>query len=162
MTRRKPTTDVQAELNALRARNAEPEARNEELESAIEAPTILDIERPRQAGSVTVACKVPMGMILQLQVPMERPIPTGRGVEAEFKMVSMNVFAGKRYHVFGPSIPANGGVPDGYVMPKLIEGGYALTDGIPADFWAQWLEQNAKADYVQNRMIFAYQGTRNA
>lgn len=158
----KPEADVHSELQALRARNAELEARNEELESAIEAPTVLDIERPRSAGSVTVACKVPMGMVLQLQTAMERPIPTGRGFDGDFKMVAMNVFTGRRYHVFGPSIPAQGGLPDGYILPKIIEGGYALTEGIPAEFWEKWLEQNAKAEYVTNRMIFAYQGARNA
>jgi hypothetical protein len=34
-------------------------------------------------------------------------------------------------------------------------GGYALTPGIPRDFWELWLEQNRNAPYVRNHCIFA-------
>jgi hypothetical protein len=129
---------------------------------AIEAPTILEVEKPKKSGTVTVACKIPSGLVLQLQHKMKRPMPTGRGFENDFQMIDVNVFGGPRYNIFGPAIPAMGGVPDGYIMPKMIEGGYALTEGIPADFWGTWLEQNEKADYVIGKMIFAYQGNDNA
>ena len=122
------------------------------------SPTILEIEKPKKSGTVTVACKIPQGLRLQLQHKMNRRIPTGRGSDNDYDITEVNVFGGPVYYVFGPSMPAMGGVPDGYLLPKALEGGYALTDGIPADFWATWLEQNELAEYVTNRMIFAYDG----
>jgi hypothetical protein len=122
----------------------------------VEAPTILQIDKPKLSGTVTVACKIPMGLKLQLQHKMQRPTPTGRGMENDFQMIDVNVYGGPVYHVFGPAVPAMGGVPGGYILPKFIEGGYALTDGIPAAFWATWVEQHKLSDFVVNGMIFAY------
>ena len=34
-------------------------------------------------------------------------------------------------------------------------GGYALTPGVPADFWNEWLKQNAETEMVLNGMIKA-------
>lgn len=120
------------------------------------SPKILEIEKPKKSGTVTVMCKIPQGLRLQLQHKMMRRIPTGRGSDNDYDKVEVNVFGGPAYYVFGPAVPAMGGVPDGYLLPKALEGGYAKTDGIPADFWREWLEQNELADYVVNRMIFAY------
>lgn len=123
----------------------------------VEAPAIAEIERrPKLSGTVTVACKIPQGLRLILQEKMSRRMPTGRGSDADYKLEEFNVPTGKPYYVFGPSMPAQGGQPDGYILPHALEGGYALTSGIPADFWAEWLKQNAEADYVKNHMIFAY------
>jgi hypothetical protein len=138
---------IMKELEELRARNAE-------LEAAIEAPHILEIEKPKHSGSVSVACKIPQGLILQLQHPMKRRIPTGRGSDNDYDVVDVMVYGGPRYFVFGPSVPAL--VPKNYLMPKMIEGGYAITDGIPAEFWRTWLSQHEMAPYVTNRMVFAY------
>jgi len=44
----------------------------------------------------------------------------------------------------------------------MIEGGYAITRGIPADFWEKWAEQNKLADFFvppdgcEHGAIFAY------
>ena len=144
------SSTAEAELAIARARIAELEA------AAIEAPHIRAIDKPKNAGTVTVACKIPQGLVLQLQHPMMRRVPTGRGMENDYQEIEVMVYGGPRHHVFGPSVPAQGGVPGGYILPKAIEGGYALTDGIPASFWATWKEQHAKADYVTSGMIFAY------
>jgi hypothetical protein len=145
-----PSTISEAEVATMRARIAELEAEK------IEAPHIRAIDKPKLSGTVTVACKIPQGMVLQLQHPMMRRVPTGRGQENDYQNVEFMIYGGPRYHVFGPAVPAMGGVPGGYILPKAIEGGYALTDGIPASFWATWKEQHAKADYVTSGMIFAY------
>jgi hypothetical protein len=34
--------------------------------------------------------------------------------------------------------------------------GFALTFGVPADFWDRWLAQNADSDAVLNGLIFAH------
>lgn len=143
------------DVSEILAENARLRAENDALKEEVQAPGIRDIDNPRMAGTVTVACKIPQGVRLQLQAPMKRRVPTGRGLENDYEVVDFMVFVGTPYYVFGPSMPA-GGTPDGYLTPQQIEGGYALTRGIPADFWRQWLEQNKLADYVTNKMIFAY------
>jgi hypothetical protein len=138
--------------NAERAARAASAAQAED----IGAPLIREVEKPKHSGTVTVACKIPMGLQLQLQHPTEQFVPTGRGIANDYQKITVMVFGGPKIHVFGPSIPAQGGVPEGYILPPGIEGDYALTPGIPADFWSEWLEQNKKADYVTSKMIFAF------
>lgn len=125
----------------------------------VEAPAVKGAESSKHSATVTVACKIPQGLRLQLQHEMERPMPTGRGLENDFQMTKVNVFGGDVWNVAGPAIPAMGGVPDGYVMPK-IEAGFALTE-VPRAFWETWLHQNRQADYVKSGMIFAYGDASN-
>jgi hypothetical protein len=123
----------------------------------VEAPMVRSIDKPQLSGTVTVACKIPIGLQLQLQKKQTVRVPTGHGAGKDaYALDDQWVKYGKVYHVFGPAVPAMGGVPDGYILPQQIEGGYALTHGIPAAFWAEWVEQNAQAEYVLNKMIFAY------
>jgi hypothetical protein len=131
-------------------------------DSEIESPAPAKIER-QAARFVTVACKVPCGMRLQLQYPQTVRVPRGLGGVNDYVETTVNQFGGPAYNVFGPAVPAMGGVPDGYQMPHKIEGDYALTRGVvPADFWEQWLAQNEKAPYVENHMIFAYRDDASA
>jgi len=127
-------------------------------EGEVAAPAIAEVEkRPKLSGNVTVACKIPQGMRLQLQHKQRTLVPTGlTGRSNAYKWEESLVYGGPVYHVFGPSMPAQGGQPDGYILPHALEGGYALTRGIPAAFWATWMEQHKRADYVTNKMIFAY------
>jgi hypothetical protein len=39
---------------------------------------------------------------------------------------------------------------------RAIVGGYALTPGVPRDFWDRWLAQNKAMPYVTNGIIFAH------
>lgn len=133
------------------ARRAESTVRRE---TEVEAPSISRGEGRRHSSTVTVACKIPQGLRLQLQHKMKRPVPSGKTGHDEFTMEYVNVFGGDIHIVSGPAVPAMGGVPDGYTMPKL-EAGFALTE-VPRAFWEQWLEQNAEAEYVKNKMIFAF------
>lgn len=118
-------------------------------------PTV--VQRPpvaQKAGrTVTVACKVPSGLVLQLQRPMRRREPAmGSATPQE---VTYMVKYGDRYTVKGPSYPV-GTPPKGFPKPPMNEGGFALTPGIPTDFWKQWVEQNQNAPYVKSGAIFAY------
>ena len=100
--------------------------------------------------TVTVACKIPMGMILQLQefIEVYQPGPGGS------RVVKEAVRTGPRYTVRGNRLPF-GVIPD--FQMTSTNNGYALTPGIPKDFWDQWVEQNKMADYVVNKIIFAYE-----
>lgn len=154
MPRRNSTAALAKENERLRARLEAMKA-GVAGEERVGAPAIAEIEKRAQlSGTVTVACKVDIGLTLQLQRPMTRRIPTGKGYENDYEEIEFMVKTGKAYHVFGPAVPAQ--VSSDYIMPHGMEGGYALTHGIPAAFWAEWLEQNQLADYVVNKMIFAF------
>ena len=109
------------------------------------------------ARTVVVACKIEPGLRLQLQRPVARMEDGKGGPEPR----TYNAFYGKAYWVNGPARPV-GTLPKGFPAAPPIEGGYALTFGIPKDFWEQWLEQNKRAPYVEapdgaeHGMIFAY------
>ena len=72
-----------------------------------------------------------------------------------------------RYHVNGPARPV-GTVPKGFPASPIIEGGYAATPGIPAEFWETWVEQNKLAAYVvppdgaEHGMIYAMPSLEDA
>jgi hypothetical protein len=126
------------------------------LADDIESPAPVRTERQHAARFVTVCCKVPTGLQLQLQRKVKRLVPKGLGGVNDYVETEVYEKYGDVYHVFGPSVPAMGGVPDGYTMPHKIDSGYAFTRGVvPVEFWEQWVEQNKLADYVTNHMIFA-------
>jgi hypothetical protein len=145
--------DVAAHAVDLQTENEDLKRQLADLKkNGLGAPAIKETGE-HNSRTVTVACKILGGLQLQLQHKMERMEAVRRGSRDDYEMVGFNVFGGKKYFVFGPSVPRQ--VPDGYIMPPAIEGGYALTPGIPTDFWEKWLEQNKMADYVVNQMIFA-------
>lgn len=108
--------------------------------------------------TVTVACKIQNGMKLQLQKAVERMEDGPLGPKAK----TYYAFHGRPYYVHGPSYPV-GTIPKGFPKQPLTEGGYALTTGIPMDFWEQWLEQNKLSSFVvapdgaEHGNIFAYE-----
>ncbi len=98
-------------------------------------------------ATVTVACKLPNGVVLRVfemitgveQTPMGQvKIPQSRQV--------------------GKSIAINGvGLPRGMIRDEPLVAGYALTYNVPKDFWDLWIEQNKHADVVLNGLIFAHE-----
>ena len=79
--------------------------------------------------TVVVACKIPQGLKLQLQHEIAVP---EQGTK-EHRMIKQWVFGGKSYWVHGPAYPI--AAPKGFPRAPIVEGGYALTRGIPASFW---------------------------
>lgn len=114
---------------------------------ALAAPSVKTTSK---AAFVTVACKVPTGVVLQLckkTIWME-DTPSGARERVRFDPF------GETYTVQGPAT-AVGSTPRGYKAP-LVAGGYALTPNIPADFFAKWMEQHELNPIVKNKMIFAH------
>lgn len=157
MPRKNSAAALKIENEKLKAQIAAMNELSTGAPPSVESPLIMEVEtRSRLSGTVTVACKVEMGLQLQLQKKQSILNPTGHGGgHNAYERVEQNIRYGKIWHVFGPAMPASGGRPDGYLLPQRLEGGYALTRGIPAAFWAEWLEQNKLAPYVVNGMIFA-------
>jgi hypothetical protein len=98
-------------------------------------------------GTVTVACKYPNGIKARLykQMTVQQAV-FGGGV----RDIQIPVPSGDLVTFKGPAAPFG-------VLPKIpIVGGYALTSGIDADWFAEWLKQNETTDLVKNKIVFAH------
>ncbi len=98
--------------------------------------------------TVTVACKHPSGLSLRLfeMRPVVEAIPGGT---REVMMAHL---------VDHPPVKINGYAAEAGKMPTSgaeLAMGYALTAGVPAEFFDKWLKQNATHDLVVNGLIFA-------
>lgn len=113
----------------------------------VAAPAIKN--QVKTGRTVTVACKIQNGLVLQLQRQETYQEPTMNGLREQTRWVP----TGERHIVAGPAYPVQ--PPRGYPRQVPIEGGFALTRGIPADFWEQWVEQNKLLPAVTSGAIFA-------
>lgn len=98
-------------------------------------------------GKVTVMCKLPNGLKLRLQkmVPSQELV-MGGGVRDIMKAQPV----GAPVVIHGNAVPANG-------RPRSrIVGGYAMTEGVDAEFWSQWVKDNADHPAVKEGLIFAH------
>src|SRR5712691_785090 len=98
-------------------------------------------------GMVVVGCKLGNGIILQL-CEMEKNHEPVMGGGSRDIMTGRKV--GEKYNIRGPNVKF------GEIPKFLMANGYALTSGIPEDFWNEWVKQNHDADIVRRGLIFAY------
>lgn len=109
------------------------------------------VQIAKSAAMVTVACKLPNGLWLQLYDMVDGREMTPQGPN------TVKV-ARKR----GEPIKLNGcALKFGQTSEVPMPGGYALTQ-VPADFWERWLAANEDADIVQNRLVFAHDSADKA
>ena len=103
--------------------------------------------------TVTVCCKLPNGMRLRVYGFGERhePVLGGgtRAVRQAFPMGDEVVIAGWSH-------------PQNRAPENQIVAGYAVTHGVDAQFWEQWLEQNKDAEFVTKGLIFAHAQAQSA
>lgn len=100
------------------------------------------------AATVCVACKIPNGIWARVfrKETIHEPV-YGGGVRETTRAVQV----GDPVLFKGPAAPFG-------KMPNApIEEGFALTHGVPASFWNQWLEDNKDSDFVKNGLIFAHE-----
>lgn len=95
---------------------------------------------------VSIACKIPMGMTLQVYQKITVPRLTEAKILRDVDEWSP---FGKEYRVYGPSHPQDGG------PHCLIVGDYAITPNIPKEHWDLWYSQHRGDAMVINRLIFA-------
>ena len=123
--------------------------------TATETVAAPAVHAPNKGKFVTVASKLEMSIEIQLCKPTTRHMSGQHGPVDE----TINIKFGAIYVIRGVSYPEGNKLPKGYPKrPQMIEDahrGYALTPGIPADFWAEWVKQNAETEMVQNGMIKA-------
>ncbi len=107
-------------------------------------------EAGKTAGStatVTVACKLPNGLWLRVFEWEEFDEPMYGG---GFKRNKRSIETG-RYMVRGPAHPQQ------KAPTVALQSGYALTPGIPKEFWDKWLHDNRKTPMVEKGLIFAHE-----
>jgi len=96
--------------------------------------------------TVSVACKLPHGLVLRIFNICEIDVPVMGG---GFKKEKQAQERDEAYVVHGWSHAQN-------AAPHCtIIGGYAITEGIPKQHWELWLSQNKNSDMVKNHLIFA-------
>ena len=98
------------------------------------------------AGTVTVGCKIPQGIMLDIYDWETVSLPVMAG---GFKEVRMARALPWQHRLNGPARKIGQDVPY-----QIIEGA-ALTHGVDADNFAIWLEQRKESDIVRNGLVFA-------
>lgn len=99
-------------------------------------------------GTLTVGCKLPNGLVLQVFDMEEHAVPVlGGGTKMEKRAVPAK--AGMRLKLNGWARRPN----DPFRHP--IMHGVALTHNVDADFFNEWLRQNRDSDVVKNGVVFA-------
>lgn len=113
----------------------------------LEKPTFPTTKAGRAGQKVTVACKVPNGIVIRAFEWNEEDVPVfGGGI----KTAQVARPTGVQVLIHGPAFPFG-------EQPKVVNsGGYALTPNVDAEVWEIWLEQNEKSDLVTKHQIFAY------
>lgn len=98
--------------------------------------------------TVTVACKLPQGLQLRNFVKVDGFEATPGGGSRKCKIAQQ----------VGDTIRINGyGAPNGKSpLATVVEGGFALTYGVPKDFWDEWLKTNKDLDVVKSGLVFAH------
>lgn len=103
--------------------------------------------------TVTVACKMPHGVVIRGFTKSQRSVPVlGGGVRDEFFYEP----DGREVTILGNARPVGGD------FKTRVVAGYALTQGVPKDLWDQWRESNKNLPAVRNGLIFAYPTTAMA
>lgn len=103
--------------------------------------------------TVTVACKVANGLILEVSEmrPVDEPTGFGGGTRSTKKAFP----TGERFVLRGNAIDIvklRAGEDSGFSRV----GGAALTPGVPRDFWERWLAQHKDDPVVVNGLVFAH------
>ncbi len=97
------------------------------------------------SNTVSVACKLPNGLILQLYKMETRSEATMMG----FRDVKVAVPVGERITLNGNAVHVDR-------APKHeIMNGFGITRNVPAEFFTQWLKDNHDMKAVREGMIFA-------
>jgi hypothetical protein len=101
-------------------------------------------------GTVSVACKLPSGIILRGFNKVSQQVPV-LGMPDKFETREHFVPNGHQAVIKGNAFSPMTG-PRGQ-----MSGGYALTHGVDADLWNSWLQANADSDMVKNKLVFAHE-----
>ena len=102
--------------------------------------------------AVTVACKLPNGVILRTfrKEKIMQPVIGGGAREVEQFLPD-----GRQFTINGNAAPYAKPLLDANGDSIMMEQSFALTHDILKDFWEQWLEHNKDSAMVKHGLIFA-------
>jgi hypothetical protein len=120
------------------------------------APAVQFTRGAKTGDTVTVACKLPHGVILRIfdWEDYDEPMRDGsmarrrrsRPIEDQ-QFVVRGTWAGSAGQAYNAQNIA---------VAELLPGGYALTHGCPKELWDKWYDQNRKSLLVTNKIVFAH------
>lgn len=103
---------------------------------------------------VSVACKMPNGIILRTFAPhTETELVLGGGTR------DVTVYRQTEDQIVIGGTAARVGDPR---PPILVEGGYRITPNVPKALWDSWYAANKHSDLVRNRLIYASEKREDA
>jgi hypothetical protein len=126
---------------------ADKQKQNVKTAGAVAAPAIAAAKATK---TVTVACKMPSGLLLRIFKMVDQSVQVmggGSRIEKQAEQI------GKAVKINGYASPF-GKAPKHTVLEQTY-GGYGLTPGVDAEFFAKWMHDNAESDLVKNRIVFA-------
>ena len=104
-------------------------------------------------STVTVACKIPQGLVLRVFKMVDQFEPILGGGQRKFEQAM----------AYGEVVEINGPAREfGRDARAPISNGFALTFGVPKDFWDLWASQNASLPAVKEGLVFAHSKTESA
>ena len=98
-----------------------------------------------ESGTVSIACKLPHGLIMQLYDMVGRSEPVLGGGMREFKIAQQK---GEPVRLKGVAVPF------GKIPNFVIKSGAAITANVDAQFAAEWFKANKDHDAVKNNLVF--------
>jgi len=143
-----------AERRAARAAAAKAVNNNPDPVVEAAAPEDRPVVKARSRDTVTVACKIPNGLILQNYEMEDGFEPVFGGGSRPIKMARP---VGEQIKING-SARAIGSDPDA----KRVIGGYGFTYNVPKDAFEKWLRDNSELEMVKNKLIFAHESIDHA
>jgi hypothetical protein len=114
--------------------------------SSISSPAIRSAREIPETGTVTVACKMPNGLLLRIfSESVEHENVLGGGT----RQVKVHRPVGDQVRIQGYAVPIN-------KRPRYLitNGNFALTEGVDAKFFKTWWEQNADCAMIKAGLIF--------
>ena len=120
------------------------------------SPAIRNDSPVTTGATVTVACKLPHGLILRIFEMEEYQEPMRDG--SWKTMERAREIPDKRFVVRGTWVGSAGQAyaRGNSAVAELLPGGYAITHGCPKELWDIWHKQNKESMLVKNRVIFAH------
>ena len=135
----------------------------EELPAPPQPRPAIPTSEPATTGeTVTVACKLPAGLLLRIFQKQKYMEPTQSGVMKETDV--WVAIPGRQYAVRGTWAASAGQAYNqgNTAVAELLPGGFALTHGVPKDIWDEWYAQNKDTAIVRKGVVFAAPGMQAA
>lgn len=111
------------------------------------------LEMVGDGKTVTVACKLPHGMIMQIH----------KGYDSEEPVFGGGVRKVTRFETVGSPITLNGNSSYQDQAPGYsIRGGFALTHNVPAKFFRQWCKEQKDSDFIKKGLVYACSDVHDA